>query len=133
MVVTGKGMHAGLWVGQILLALLFVGAGLAKALTPMAELGVRLPYTQDLPSMLVRFIGVSEVAGAIGLVLPALARVRPHLTPLAAAGLATVMVLATLFHLMRGEFSAMPMTAVLATLAGVVAWGRFSKAPIAPR
>jgi uncharacterized membrane protein YphA (DoxX/SURF4 family) len=130
---TRKGIHAGLWVAQILLALLFAGAGFAKAATPLGELAASLPYTADLPGMMVRFIGVSEVAGALGLLLPAATRLRPHLTPLAAAGLALVMVLATLFHLTRGEFSAMPMTAVLAALAGVVAWGRFAKVPIAPR
>ena len=130
---SGRGLQAGLWVGQVLLALLFAGAGFAKAATPLDELAVALPYTADLPGLLVRFIGVSEMAGALGLILPALTRIRPHLTPLAAFGLLTIMGLATVFHLVRGEFTDMPVTIVIGALAGVVAWGRLRKAPITPR
>jgi len=57
---------------------------------------------------LVRFIGVSELAGALGLILPAATRIRPGLTPLAALGLSTIMALAMLFHLVRGEPQALP-------------------------
>jgi hypothetical protein len=67
------------------------------------------------------------------LVLPAATRIKPALTPLAALGLATVMVLASLTHLLRGEVQMLPVTAVLAGLAAFVAWGRARKAPIAPR
>lgn len=125
--------NIGLWLLQFLLAAMFAGAGFAKAATPLNELAVNLPYTADLPGMMVRFIGVSEVAGALGLLLPAATRLRPHLTPMAAAGLALVMVLATLFHVTRGEWSDMPITVVLAALSAVVAWGRFVTSPIAPR
>ena len=97
------------------------------------ELAQSLPYTADLPGWLVRFIGVSEVAGALGLILPALTRRLPGLTPLAGLGLCIVMVLATGFHLMRAEYSAMPMTIVIGAVAAFVAWGRWTKAPIAPR
>jgi len=81
----------------------------------------------------VRFIGVVEVLGALGVVVPAATRIKPSLTPLAALGLTTVMVLASLTHLARGEVQMLPITIVLATLAAFVAWGRFRKAPIAPR
>lgn len=127
------GLHLSLWIAQVLLALLFAGAGSAKAITPLSELAVSLPYTTDLPGWLVRFIGYSEIAGAIGVVLPALTRIKPMLTPLAAAGLSLVMVLATFFHLFRSEFSAIPMTIALGALAAFVVWGRSVKAPIAPR
>ena len=126
-------MHLLLWIAQALLALLFAGAGLTKVITPMGDLAQSLPYTAELPEWLVRFIGISEVAGALGLILPALARMLPGLTPLAALGLCTVMVLATFFHLIRAEFSAMPITLVLGAVAAFVAWGRWAKAPIAPR
>jgi uncharacterized membrane protein YphA (DoxX/SURF4 family) len=128
-----RGINAALWVVQIVLAAIFAGAGFAKAATPLPELAQSLPYTADLPGVLVRFIGVSEAAAALGLILPALSRVAPVLTPAAAIGLNIVMWLATVFHLFRGEWSAMPMTIVLGTLAAFVAWGRLKRVPIASR
>jgi uncharacterized membrane protein YphA (DoxX/SURF4 family) len=125
--------HASLWIAQVVLAMLFAGAGYAKAMTPLSELAMSLPYTADLPGWLVRFIGVSEIAGAIGLIVPALTRIKPGLTPLAALGLCMVMVLATLFHAVRGEYSTMPLTLVLAAMAAFVAKGRSALVPILPR
>jgi putative oxidoreductase len=129
----GRGLHVTLWVGQGLLAFGFAAAGFAKATTPLPELAKALPYTADLPGALVRFIGVSELAGAVALILPSLVRIWPILTPAAAIGLNVVMWLATLFHVFRGEWSALPTTLVLGTLTALVAWGRLKKAPIPPR
>lgn len=128
-----RGLHIALWVVQVLLALLFLGAGFAKVATPLPELAQSLPYTADLPGALVRFIGASEIAGALGLLLPSMLRVFPILTPLAGAGLSVVMALATLFHLSRGETSAIGITILLGVFAGFVAWGRRVAEPIAPR
>ena len=125
-------MNIALWVVQALLMVGFGMAGFMKMSTPYPELNQALPYTADLPEALVRFIGTSEVAGALGVILPAVTRIRPALTPLAGAGLAIVMVLATGFHAARGEFSAMPATLVLGALAAFVAWGRWRARPIAP-
>src|SRR5262249_51778522 len=100
--------------------------------TPIADLALKMPWVADLPT-LVRFIGAAEVAGAIGLILPAATRIRPSLTPLAAVGLTTVVVFAAAFHLSRGEAQAVPVNVVLGGLAAFVAWGRFKKAPILPR
>jgi uncharacterized membrane protein YphA (DoxX/SURF4 family) len=127
------GLNIALWIAQVLLALLFVGAGSAKVMTPLPELAKSLPYTADLPGWLVRFIGISEVAGAVGMILPAISRVAPMLIPWAACGLCAVMVLATLFHFLRSEISAMPMTIVIGSVAAFVAWGRSAKVPIVPR
>lgn len=126
-------LHIALWIAQVLLALLFAGAGSAKVMTPLPELAKSLPFTADLPGWLVRFIGISEIAGAIGLILPALARIMPRLTAVAGLGLAAVMALATVFHLFRGEISAMPMTIAIGAVAAFVAWGRWARVPIAPR
>jgi putative oxidoreductase len=71
--------------------------------------------------------------GALGLVVPSATRIKPWLTPLAGAGLLTVMILASLFHLSRGEANLAPINVVLGALAAFVAWGRWKKAPIAPR
>ena len=68
--------------------------------------------------------------GAIGLILPAATKIKPTLTPLAALGLLTIMILAMAFHLSRGEAQALPINMVLGGLAAFVAWGRTKKAPI---
>ena len=84
----------------------------------------------QVPLALVRFIGISELLGAVGLILPALTKIKPLLTPLAALGLLTIMILAMGFHVSRGEAGTLPFNIVLGGLAAFVAWGRTSKAPI---
>jgi len=126
-------MSIALWIAQLLLALLFGMAGFMKATTPLGSLGQMMPWVNDVPALLVRFIGISEMTGALGLLLPAGTRILPWLTPLAAAALTVIMVLASLFHLSRGEFQNVPMNVILGLLAVFVAWGRTKKAAIQPR
>lgn len=126
-------LHIILWVLQVLLAAAFLMFGLMKLTTPIAQLAGSLPWVTDVPAGLVRVIGLAEVVGALGLILPSVTRIRPNLTPLAALGLVAVMVLASIFHVTRGEAMMLPMNLVLAVLAGVIAWGRTRKAPIAAR
>ena len=127
-------MSAALWVVQVLLAAAFGMAGVMKTTLPIPELTANgVAWAADLPVALVRFIGACELTGAIGLILPAATRIRPSLTPLAAAGLATIMALAMVFHLFRGEMGALPFNLGLGALAAFVVWGRAFKAPIAPR
>lgn len=128
-----KGLRVGLWTVQLLLAAAFGMAGFTKVSTPIDALGAMMPWVLDVPELLVRFIGLSELLGAIGLVLPAATRIQPRLTPLAAAGLVAVMALAALFHASRGEWGALPINAVLGSLAAFVAWGRQQAAPITAR
>jgi hypothetical protein len=92
-----------------------------------------MPWTAEVGAGMVRFIGISELLGGLGLVLPSLTRIQPRLTALAALGLVVVMVLAAGFHVTRGEFQHVPMNLVLGGLAAFVAWGRAMKAPISPR
>ncbi len=127
-----KALNVGLWVVQVLLALAFGMAGVMKTTTPIAELALKMSWVSQAPA-LVRFIGVSELAAAVGLILPAATRIKPVLTPLAALGLVVVMVLASAFHHSRGEAHALPVTFVLGGLAAFVTWGRLRKAPISPR
>ncbi|XXF78749.1 DoxX family protein [Myxococcaceae bacterium GXIMD 01537] len=127
-----RGLHIALWCAQVLLAAMFLMAGFMKSMTPIPELAQKIPWVSELPG-LVRFIGVSELAGGLGLILPALTRVRPGLTALAGACLTLVMVLAAGYHVMKGEFASLPVNFVLGGLCAFVAWGRFRKAPIAPR
>jgi putative oxidoreductase len=128
-----KAWNITLWVAQVLLAVAFGMAGFMKTTLPIAELTERMVWPGAVPPALVRFIGVSEFAAALGLILPAATRIKPVLTPLAGVGLVIVMVLASIFHAMRGEFGALPINFALGALAAFVAWGRFRKAPIAPR
>lgn len=78
-------------------------------------------------------IGVSEVLGGIGLILPALLRVLPRLTIVAALSLATVMLLAMLLHVVRGEYAVIGANLMLGAAAIFIVWGRTRRAPIAPR
>jgi hypothetical protein len=87
----------------------------------------------DVPRWLSLFIGYAEIVGGLGLIIPAATRVAPRLTPLAALGLATIMILAIPFHVFQGEASVIWMHALVASLAIVVAWGRWRKAPITAR
>ena len=128
-----KGLRVALWIVQALLAASFALSGLMKTTTPIAELATRMSFVPILGAGVTRFIGVAELAGALGLILPALTRVLPGLTALAATGLVTVMALAAGFHVLHGEWSFLPVNVVLGGLASFVAWGRFRAAPIAAR
>ena len=128
-----KALHLGLWVVQGLLGALFLAVGAMKATQPIAVLVDTLGWPAAVPAALVRVIGVAELLGALGLILPAATRVKPMLTPLAGVGLAMVLLLATIFHISRGELGALPIPLVLGGLAAFVAWGRAVKARIAPR
>ena len=123
-------MKIALWIVQILLALVFVASGSMK-LFAFDQFVASAPALAD-QGGLVTFIGICELAGAIGLILPALTKVMPVLTTWAAVGLATIMMLATGFHLSRGEMSHAVITVVLLALAAFVVYGRGFKKSISP-
>lgn len=126
-------MKYALWIVQVLLALAFVAAGFMKLTMPIEQLAQNMVWVNDVPAWLVRFIGLAELAGGLGLVLPTLTRIQPQLTPLAGTGLALVMILASGFHLTRSEFGLIIPNIVLLALAAFVAYGRWKIAPISPR
>jgi putative oxidoreductase len=127
---TGRGLRIALWAAQIVLAIVFALAGGMKVSTPAAELAKMAP---GFPLALLRFIGIAELAGAIGIILPALTRVAPVLTPLASLGFVIVMASAAVLHIVRGELGELAVVVVLGALAYFVAWGRFKRAPVARR
>lgn len=131
--VRDRSLHAVLWFGQLVLAAVFAFSGYEKLTRPIAALAVPMPWVVDLPPMLVQFIGACELAGAIGLVLPALTGVQPGLTPLAAVGLTTLTALASIFHFGRGEFGNLVVTVPLALASAFIAWGRLTHAAIRER
>ena len=109
-----------LWIVQALLAALFLFAGVMKLVLPIEAMAGPV----DLPGPFLRFIGVAETLGALGLILPGLFKVRPILTPLAAAGLVVIMAGATVITAMGGQIAPVlvPLTAGL--LASSVVYGR---------
>lgn len=126
--------NIGLWVAQIALAALYGMAAYMKLLmTPEALVQMGLVWVDGAPLWLVRSIGFVELAGAIGLILPAATRIKPELTSLAAVGLLAIQALAIPFHIFRGEFAALPFNLIYVALAVLVIWGRTRKAPITAR
>lgn len=121
-------VNKSLWVVQILLAIAFGMAGAMKLFMPIEGLTAQMGWPGEVPSLLVRFIGLAELAGALGLILPSALRIRPSLTPLAAAGLVIVMVLAAGFHVVQAEAPMALPSLILGALAAFVAWGRSKKA-----
>ena len=120
-------MNIALWIVQGLLAAIFLFAGGMKLVMPIEEMMKQMPL--PLPGWFVRFTGIVEVLGAIGLILPWLLRIRPGLTPLAAAGLVIVMIGATVYTLAAGDFATAPIPLVVGILAAFVAYGRWRLTP----
>jgi len=121
-----KRINALLWTVQALLALVFLFAGGMKLALPAAMLRGPVP----LPVAFLKFIGVIEVLGALGLVLPSLLRIRPGLTPLAALGLVIIMIGATTVTLLGGLLAPAVIPLVVGVLAALVAYGRWRVAPV---
>lgn len=114
-----KRSNATLWTIQALLAAVFLFAGVMKFIMPIAEMTKQMP----LPGAFIRFIGICEIAGAFGLVLPGIFGIRVGLTPVAACGLVIIMIGATVLSLPGGvAVAALP--AVVGGLAAAVAYGR---------
>jgi putative oxidoreductase len=126
-------MHKALWFAQAFLALVFLMAGGMKAATPPADLAAMMPWVGDAPGWAPRVIGLAEVLGAIGLILPSALRIQPRLTVAAASGLGLVMLLAIPMHIAYGEAASVPVNLFFLGLAAFVAWGRGVRAPIEAR
>ena len=123
-------MNIVLWIIQILLALLFLFAGVTKFWYTIEQMRSMGPPNQILfPGLFIRFIGLCEILGALGLVLPGLLRIKPYLTVLAAIGLTIIMIGAVVVTAMVGGIGAALPTLVIALLCAFVAYGRTSLRP----
>jgi uncharacterized membrane protein YphA (DoxX/SURF4 family)/YHS domain-containing protein len=120
-------MNKMLWTLQVLLALLFLFAGVMKLVLPIEQMTQQMPV--PLPGPLLQFVGVCEVLGGLGLVLPGLLRIRPGLTPLAAALLVIIMVGATVITLAGGVVLPALFPLLVGILLAFVAYGRWRLAP----
>lgn len=123
-----KTIHISLWVAQILLAL-FLIMGTVLKFQPVEKTAAMMPWVGQVPSLVVRLLGVVDLLGAAGLVLPLLLRIQPQLTAWAAVGAIALMVCAIIFHVSRGEAAVIGFNILCVILAAFIAWGRFKKAP----
>jgi uncharacterized membrane protein YphA (DoxX/SURF4 family) len=121
-------MHIALWILQVLLGLLFVWAGGFKLVVPIATMTSQMPT--PIPGWFLRFIGVAELLGGLGLIVPGLLRMRPGLTPLAAAGLVIIMVGATGMTLVAGAVGPAMFPLAVGLLLVCVAYGRWRLMPV---
>jgi len=119
-------MNIALWIVQVLLAALFLFGGVMKLMMPIEELTKQIAV----PGWFIRFISVAEVLGALGLILPGLLRIRPWLTPLAAAGLIIIMIGAVVVTAATQGVAPALSPLVVGLLLVFVAYGRWRLAPI---
>jgi uncharacterized membrane protein YphA (DoxX/SURF4 family) len=129
-------MKTALWTAQILWGVFFSITGFGKVLWYKPVLWNQalreVPWLSAVPQDLCIFIGVCEFLGGVGLILPAITGVKPKLTPFAAIGLTLVMILAAVFHIVRGEYSYVLINVVLGGVGAFIAYGRLFVTPIAP-
>jgi hypothetical protein len=114
-----------LWIAAGLLALAMLGSGGMKVLRPAEALRPQMGWIDDLPDGSHKIIGTLEILAAIGLILPPALDIAPILAPIAATGLAILMIGAIVVHVRRKETQPLPINIVLLLLAAFVAWGRF--------
>lgn len=122
-------LNIGLWSAQILLAALYGMVGVMKLTQPIPELTAIMGWPGLMPAAVVRLIGLAELAGALGLILPMVTKILPRLTILAALGLVAVQVGAMATHISLGEYSVLPVNVVLLALAVFIAHGRNKTIP----
>jgi hypothetical protein len=123
-------MNILLWIIQSLLSLLFIFAGVMKFIMPVAEMQKGSPVV--LPGWFFHFIGACEILGGLGLILPAMLRIKPGLTPLAATGLGLITLGATIITVKAGiSMAAFPF--IICLLSFFVAYGRWRLAPVSPK
>jgi len=127
-----KAFNVTLWIAQVFIALCLLMGAVMKFM-PIEKISLMMPWTGQLPSLVVRLLGTIDLLGALGLVLPALLRIKPHLVVWAALGTIALMFSAVIFHISRGEGSVIGFNLFLIVLSAFVAWGRAKKIPIASK
>ena len=128
-----RALDASLWLAQAVLALVFGIAGGATLTLSVAELSLFAPWARTVSEATLSLVGAAELVGALGVIVPALTRVRPGLTPLAALLLAGIAGLSIWLHVDRDELAKLPFPAALLVLALFVAWGRGRALPLRAR
>lgn len=124
-------MAIALWIIQGLLGLAFLAAGVMKTFMPLEKLKPNMAWVDSVPPWLVRFIGIAEILGGIGLILPKLTNILPQLTIAAALGLALAMLSAVVFHIARKEYTVIAPSLILLLLSAFIAVGYLVWVPVA--
>ena len=121
-------MNMLLWVLQVLFGIYFIAFGVIHFVVPL-ELPAAMGWMYDLSPGLHIFSGTAETLGGLGLILPGITKIQTRLTPLAGAGLALLMIGATVWHLQRGEFQNIGLNLVLIATSAFIAYGRWKLHP----
>ncbi|HEY5826452.1 MAG TPA: DoxX family protein [Cyclobacteriaceae bacterium] len=128
-----KTLHIILWIVQLLLASSMIWASSVKLFQPVSQVAVMWPWAGEVSEAFLKFTGVVDLIGALGLILPSLLRIQPKLTPIAALAIILLMICASIFHISRGEGANIAPNILFAIMAAFIAWGRFRKAAIASK
>ena len=118
-------LNVGAWIAQGMLAAMFGMPGMMKSTRPMEVLAERMSFVADYRPSTILLIGVLEVAGALGMILPIVTGILPWLTPVAAIGFAVIQILAVPVHMKRNELKYLPMNTILLAMSVFVVWGRW--------
>lgn len=121
-----------LWVLQWLFGVYFIAIGVMHFIVPEGLPGP-MEWMYDLSDTMHVVVGIAEILGGIGLIVPSLTRIQPQLTVYAAAGLILVMIGAVVFHIDRGENASVATNVIIGAVLAFVAYGRWKLAPIQPR
>jgi hypothetical protein len=113
------------WTAQALVAVSFIAGAYIKLSFPISELASMWPWAGSLPVLAVRVLGVVDLAGGVGIILPALTGIKPRLTVFAALGCVMLQICAIVFHLGRGEVDVLPVNIFLLGLSSIVLWIRW--------
>ena len=119
-----------LWIAQVLISTSLTWATYVKLFQPIEQLEIMWPWTGDVSPIFVRLTGIIDLLGALGVILPSLFRFKPILAPIAAIGIVSLMISASIFHICRGEASQIGFNIVFAMIAAFIAYGRWKLAPI---
>ncbi len=124
-----KALNIILWIGQGLIALMFIWGAFAKLVQPIEETAKMMPWVAESPNLALSS-GIIDLLIGLGIVLPTALRILPKLTIYAALGMIVHMIGAIVFHVSRGEASLIGMNIFLILIGGFIAWGRTKKVPI---
>ncbi|MDH3307977.1 MAG: DoxX family protein [Acidimicrobiia bacterium] len=125
-------MNKALWVAQILAGIFFLYVGVLHFIVPEG-LPSTFSWMYDLSDVMHYISGTLEILGGLGLILPAVTRIQPQLVPVAAGGLALLMLSAVIFHIGRGEYGNVGSNVLWIIVTAFIAYGRTKVAPLQPR
>ncbi|ARQ61839.1 UNVERIFIED_ORG: putative membrane protein YphA (DoxX/SURF4 family) [Rhizobium etli] len=129
----GRLLQIAIWSAQVLIFAAFTLFGCMKFFMPVDQLAAMWVWPGQVPAWFLRLMGIIDFAGGVGVLLPALTRIQPRLTVLAAIGCVLLQIAAMIFHLSRGEAPALPLNVILLGLSAFILWGRGRRAPVTPR